>query len=299
MLGIAAITALIALMLGMCWLFYGPQLSEETTISLVAPTLVFLSLGTVLGFYALRRPSASQTSYYQPVKLKNTGHKWPADITGLELAFTNRAYAEKFSEANQAAVAAKKLKVANIPARIANQNLSDIAIRAHDVSQPGHSGSKFDEPQDEPLFMALSRSDPDMHAAHQLAANTIAHFRAFIAREGEYMCCAKLRFRDPDLSEELGEDRFCFMWLNDVHYHEKENVFSGVFFEVPPEFTKWHRVGQRLTFDGDDMFDWMVHDDGRLHGAFTMRVARQKLSESERAAYDRFVGAEVWEPLPS
>jgi hypothetical protein len=112
-LGVLAISSLLALILGMCWLSFGPQLSEEKTTYVVAPILIALSLAIVLGFYALRKPAGAQTSYYQPIKLKNTGHKWPADITGLELAFTNRQYAEQFSSANQAAISAKKLKVAN------------------------------------------------------------------------------------------------------------------------------------------------------------------------------------------
>jgi hypothetical protein len=58
--------------------------------------LVALSFLGVLGFYGLRKPTGDQTSYYQPIKLKNTGNKWPTDITGLELAFTNSQYAEKF-----------------------------------------------------------------------------------------------------------------------------------------------------------------------------------------------------------
>lgn len=158
--------------------------------------------------------------------------------------------------------------------------------------------SNFDEPPDQPLFMAISREDPEMQAAHRLAANTIEHFKSLLSRDDEAIYCAKLRFRDPDLSKELGEDRFCFMWLNNVFFHEQENIFSGAFFEVPPEFTKWHQVGQRLGFEADEIFDWMVLDEGRLHGAFTMRVARQKLPENEREKYDRYVGAEVWEPLP-
>lgn len=112
-LGIIAVSALLALALGMVWLFLGPQVSEDTTLYVVAPVLMVLSLAIVFGFYVLRRPSAAQSSFYQPVKLKNTGHKWPADITGLELAFTSKQYAEKFATANQAAIAAKKLKVSN------------------------------------------------------------------------------------------------------------------------------------------------------------------------------------------
>jgi hypothetical protein len=113
LLGILAVSALLALILGMAWLFLGPQTSEDVTLHVVAPALITLSLAIVLGFYAWRRPSAAQSSFYQPIKLKNTGHKWPADITGLELGFTNKQYAEAFSAANQAGISAGKIKVSD------------------------------------------------------------------------------------------------------------------------------------------------------------------------------------------
>lgn len=112
-LGIMAVSVVLALVFAMAWLFLGPQTSEDTTLHVVAPALVVLSFVIVASFYALRRPSGAQTSYYQPVRLKNTGHQWPADITGLDLAFTNEQYAARFANANRAAIDAKKLKVSH------------------------------------------------------------------------------------------------------------------------------------------------------------------------------------------
>ena len=96
------------------------------------------------------------------------------------------------------------------------------------------TNSKFDKPQEEPLFVAVSRDDPELLAAYALAASTLSHFRNHVSRPGKHFCCAKLRFKDPDQSEELGEDRFCFLWLSSVHYHQTESLYSGTFFEVPP-----------------------------------------------------------------
>jgi uncharacterized protein YegJ (DUF2314 family) len=75
-------------------------------------------------------------------------------------------------------------------------------------------------------------------------------------------------------------------------------LHSGTFFEVPPELQKWHQVGQKLTFEGEDIFDWMVlTGDGGLFGGFTFRVSRSKLPESERANYDRYIGVRVYQPV--
>lgn len=160
------------------------------------------------------------------------------------------------------------------------------------------SSSKFAQPQNEPLFMAISRTDPAMQAAYDQAAASIPVFIEHIHARPDAFCSAKLRFRDPDESERLGEDRFVFLWLYSAHFHKEEKVFSGTFFEVPPELQKWHQVGQRLAFDPDDIFDWMVLDDGHLHGGFTLRVTRSKLPESERESYDRHVGVTAYEPPP-
>lgn len=41
----------------------------------------------------------------------------------------------------------------------------------------------------------------------------------------------------------------------------------------------------------------MVIDEGHLVGGFTLRVTREALPVAERAAYDRYLGVESYEPL--
>ncbi len=152
---------------------------------------------------------------------------------------------------------------------------------------------------EEPLFTAIERDDREMDAAHARTAESRELFRSHVDRRGEHVCSAKLRFRDPDLSEELGADQFLFLWLTSVVFHAQDGLYSGVFFEVPSGFRKWHDLGERLGFESEDVFDWMVNDDGRVHGAFTLRVARDRLPEAERGEFDEAVGASAWEPLPT
>jgi uncharacterized protein YegJ (DUF2314 family) len=158
------------------------------------------------------------------------------------------------------------------------------------------ASSKFAQEQNEPLFMAIPDNDAAFQAAYKQASATLQRFIEHIQSGIKTSCSAKLRFRDPDESDRMGEDRFVFLWLSDALYHTTERVFSGVFFEVPPELQKWHQVGQRLAFDGEDIFDWMVlTKEGRLFGGYTLRVARGKLPESERADYDRYIGVSIYE----
>lgn len=151
------------------------------------------------------------------------------------------------------------------------------------------------EPPAEPLFTGVRNDDAEMQRAYALAAGSMDEFIAHIHRPGDHTCAAKLRFRDPENSERLGEERFVYLWLASVAHDKASNEFSGAFFEVPQELAQWHQVGQRLRFDGEDVFDWFVNEGGHLFGGFTMRVARSRLPPSERAAYDAYTGVTHWD----
>jgi uncharacterized protein YegJ (DUF2314 family) len=151
----------------------------------------------------------------------------------------------------------------------------------------------------EPLFAAISGRDVAFQAAYSLAASTLPHFIALLEQRDGAIFSVKLRFRDPDESERLGEDRFAYIWLTSICYHPDDRVFSGVFFELPAEFQKWHQVGEHLVFEPEDVFDWMVLQGGHLHGGFTLRVSRSKMPESERESFDKQIGVRVYEPYPT
>lgn len=149
--------------------------------------------------------------------------------------------------------------------------------------------------ENEPMFTAISNSDKEFQGAYRLASETIDDFIKMLQKDEKSIYSVKLRFRDPDLSEKLGEDRFLYIWLTNVYYHEDKNILSGEFFELPQEMQKWHKVGQRLGFDKEDVFDWMIIDsNGQLRGGYTLRVSRSKLPENERVEFDKHVGVSVY-----
>jgi len=89
--------------------------------------------------------------------------------------------------------------------------------------------------------LAIPKADADFQSAYARTAGTIPHFIEHIQCSGDAIYSTTLRFREPDESERLGEDRFAFLWLSGVRYHAAEGVFSGTFFEVPAAFQKWHQ----------------------------------------------------------
>ena len=158
--------------------------------------------------------------------------------------------------------------------------------------------SKFSEPQSEPLFVAVPNKEQDFLDAHAKAAETMPEFRTHVLVPGSHICSVKLKFRDPKRSEELGEDRYAYIWLTDTNYQAEDDTYSAVFFEVPAAFHEWHQVGQRLTFEAEDIFDWMVDYDGLFHGGFSLRAVKKHLNDADRAAHDEYLGVREWAPLP-
>ncbi|HEY6126116.1 MAG TPA: hypothetical protein VIV63_15800 [Steroidobacteraceae bacterium] len=78
---------------------------------------VVLGLLLTFLFYRLRRPKPPQTSFYQPVRIKNVRLQFSGLMAGegqvafMKLAFTNPDYLSAFAVANQDAIKAKRVAV--------------------------------------------------------------------------------------------------------------------------------------------------------------------------------------------
>ena len=92
-------------------------LGENVTLPVWAAEHLFaiaavMSLVLVTLFYRMRRPRPPQTSYYQPVRIKEASIQF-GDASGqlsfMKLAFTNHEYLNVFTTANRTAIQAKTL----------------------------------------------------------------------------------------------------------------------------------------------------------------------------------------------
>jgi uncharacterized protein YegJ (DUF2314 family) len=131
-------------------------------------------------------------------------------------------------------------------------------------------------------------------ASVERARSTLPRFRELIVTSTgpETYRSAKLRFRDPELSERLGEDRYFYSWVSFVTCDG--DAFFGTLVQPPSEI-KWLEAGQSIRFKGDELWDWMVNQDGHLFGGFSLRVMREALPEERRAAFDQYVGVKSYE----
>ncbi|MHC5114007.1 MAG: YegJ family protein [Planctomycetota bacterium] len=79
-----------------------------------------------------------------------------------------------------------------------------------------------------------------------------------------------------------GEDRE-HIWLSGVSYDG--TVFEGEIGNEPADLTSV-KLGDRVAVAPDQITDWMIIDDGRLLGGYSIRLLRDRMTEAERREFD-------------
>ena len=126
----------------------------------------------------------------------------------------------------------------------------------------------------------VASDDAVMNAAIARARATAGTFvRALRApKPSQSRFSIKVRIADGDEREHF--------WLSDVRY--AGHVFSGKI-DNDPEVVATVKLGQAVTVRPGEISDWMYVDHGKLVGGYTLRVLRDRFSQSERAEFDRSV----------
>ncbi len=122
-------------------------------------------------------------------------------------------------------------------------------------------------------------SDPAYQECIAKARETLDEFRSMIPRFDAYSCLIKTKLEDGTSNG--------FVWLFNTTI--SGNGFKAELFEVPPTFTSF-KIGQVFHVAGVDVIDWMINDEGKLYGGFTLRYQRANLAPEERPAFDEHIG---------
>ncbi|TWT77654.1 hypothetical protein Pla123a_14500 [Posidoniimonas polymericola] len=133
-----------------------------------------------------------------------------------------------------------------------------------------------------PRFYHARADDPAYQQTIRDAQESLVLFRQFLPVDGTPRPDALVKTRITD------GDNSALMWLNYVAV-EGDN-FSGEFFEVPDE-PSIHKVGDRHTVAPSEVLDWMVNQNGRISGGFSLRYQRAQMSDAEQIEFDRHIGA--------
>ncbi|GAA5496362.1 hypothetical protein Rhal01_02545 [Rubritalea halochordaticola] len=136
--------------------------------------------------------------------------------------------------------------------------------------------------------VTFSPSDSGIEASIATAQGTLDHFIQLIGQFG-YAAFPSVKVYIED-----GEARIN-MWLSVEEI--LPDGFGASFFEVPTTFQSI-KMGDRFRIPRAEVQDWMIHENGTLHGGFSLRVQREHMSDTEKAEFDQHIGAERYADIP-
>ena len=118
--------------------------------------------------------------------------------------------------------------------------------------------------------------DSELEAAIEQARSTLGDFIAKIAtpHADRTFVALKVRFHPPG---ESPQD----IWVDSVTY--SNGVFRGAIGDDIPALKL--EAGEEITIDEDDIVDWMIVEEGKLIGGYTIRLAVQRMSPEERERF--------------
>ena len=127
-----------------------------------------------------------------------------------------------------------------------------------------------------PVPTIQSDSDLELESAIQQARDTLDVFieKLETPHPDRTFAAVKVRFYPPD---ELPQD----IWVDEVSY--SNGVFHGNMGDDIPSLKL--EAGERITVPEEDILDWMIVEDGKLIGGYTIRLAVQRMTPEERERF--------------
>jgi len=130
-----------------------------------------------------------------------------------------------------------------------------------------------------PTTSALLDSDSEMESAFQEARDTLSFFIEKIGtpHPNRTYVAVKVRFSPPD---DPAQD----IWVDNVTYADE--TFRGNMGDDIPSLKL--SFGEEILIPVEDIVDWMIVEDGKLIGGYTIRLAYERMSPGEK---ERFLEA--------
>ena len=121
-----------------------------------------------------------------------------------------------------------------------------------------------------------SETDAELDTAIAQARDSLSTFTETIAtpHADRTFVAVKVRFTPPD---GIPQD----IWVDEVTY--SNGVFRGNMGDDIPSLKL--EMGEKITVEEKDIVDWMIVQDGKLIGGYTIRLAVQRMSPEEREQF--------------
>lgn len=114
--------------------------------------------------------------------------------------------------------------------------------------------------------------DPSMEAAFAQARRSLDEFKALLAAPNSTRTFAalKVRFTLPDGQQDI--------WVDNISYENGQ--FHGLMGDDLPALRL--EFGEGVEVPVEDILDWMIVEDGKLIGGFTIRLAYSRMTPEEK-----------------
>jgi uncharacterized protein YegJ (DUF2314 family) len=121
-------------------------------------------------------------------------------------------------------------------------------------------------------------TDVEMEAAFQQARNTLDSFIQKIGttHPNRSLVALKVRFVLPDDSSQD-------IWVDQITYEDQNGAFHGVMGDDIP--TLKLSVDDKIRIDQKDIVDWMIVEDGKLIGGYTIRLAYERMTPAQKERF--------------
>ena len=126
---------------------------------------------------------------------------------------------------------------------------------------------------------SVKSNDAEMNAAIQQAKDSfplfIKAFQSPTFTQSYFAVKVKFSYGNGENGEHI--------WVSQLTF--SDNQFTGVVGNEPL-YVKDIKLGDSVIINNDDVSDWMIIDDGKLLGGFTIYVIRNSMTENERKQFE-------------
>jgi uncharacterized protein YegJ (DUF2314 family) len=148
------------------------------------------------------------------------------------------------------------------------------------------------EPEDQDTALPVvnvAGDDVKMNWAIEKARATLHYFQNSLMapQPNQQYFSVKVLIEDGEYNEHL--------WLTNPSFDEEGNLY-GVVGNQPVSVTSV-AINQRIGIEAQFISDWMIIEDGRLIGGYTIRAIRNELPEAERLEFDKMSGLYIDEGI--
>lgn len=128
----------------------------------------------------------------------------------------------------------------------------------------------------------VGKADQQMNWAMEKARLTLPYFKRSLLdpQPEQYGFSLKVRLEDANGVEHI--------WMNDLSIDE-DGIFYGII-DSDPVTVKSVVAGTKIGIDLANISDWLIVEDGRLIGGYTIRVYRESLGQQEKLHFDQGFG---------